>query len=44
MQLMIYIKLMLTRLLKKLNNIKLYTLFDVSTLNFDHKINMNYFI
>lgn len=41
---MVYMRLMLARLLKILNNVKSYTSLDVSTLNFNYKINMNYFV
>jgi hypothetical protein len=39
-----YIKSMLTRFFKILNNIKSYTLLDILTLNVDHKINNIRFI
>jgi hypothetical protein len=38
MHLMMYMKSMLVRLLKNLNNVKSCTPFDVLTLNLDHKI------
>jgi hypothetical protein len=40
----VYMKSMLTRILKKLNNLKLCTSLDVSILNSDYKIDSIYFI
>jgi hypothetical protein len=44
MYLMMYMKAMLTRLLKNLNNVKLYTSLDALTLNPDHQMNSINFI
>jgi hypothetical protein len=44
MHLIVYMKSMLTRLLKNLNNVKSCTLLDISTLNHDHKIDIIHFI
>jgi hypothetical protein len=41
---MVYMKAMLARLLKNLNNMKSYTLLDASTLNPDHQMNNINFI
>jgi hypothetical protein len=37
-------KLVLVRILKNLNNAKLFTLLDVFILNFDNELNIIYFI
>jgi len=42
--LMVYIKLILARLLKNINNVKSCTLLDAQTLNHNHEMNTIHFI